>query len=97
MLSDGVSTFRLISRDDSLCFDQAFTLTGFSGVEDTDWANIDSAELPLGLGSDELRVGVRNTYWVIDQVYETIPPDSGPGFSGDEGLEWDNVEQHQLP
>lgn len=33
-------TFRMGERDGFLCIDKVITLTGFDGVEDTDWGNI---------------------------------------------------------
>ena len=92
-LSDGTDTFRVIEEGGSvLRFDQTKTSLGFDGVENTDWQTIDTAELPGGAGGNQFRVGVRDTYWVIDQVYTPIVL----GFSGTEGEDWDLVERHQL-
>lgn len=41
-LTDGISTFRMIVRDAALCFDMTLTALGFSGVENTDWIEINS-------------------------------------------------------
>ena len=43
--TDGVSTFRHQVRDGYFCLDQTITATGFSGVENTDWANIRAEQL----------------------------------------------------
>jgi len=42
VLTDGVSTFRMIVRDAALCFDMTLTALGFAGVENVDWIEINS-------------------------------------------------------
>jgi hypothetical protein len=39
-LTDGVTKFRLIVRNQALETDMALTALGFAGVEDTDWITI---------------------------------------------------------
>lgn len=39
-LTDGVTKFRLIVRNQALETDMALTALGFAGVEDTDWMTI---------------------------------------------------------
>jgi len=46
LLTDGVSTFRLIVRSGELCMDQTKTALGFAGVLHTDWDTIDEYKLP---------------------------------------------------
>lgn len=91
ILSDNTDTFRLDVRSSILYIDQEITGLGFGGVEDTDWSSIDSFVLPDSPGL-EFRVGVRDGYWVIDQTYD---PDIF-GFDGDEGFDWDMIDEYQL-
>ena len=91
-LENGSYKFRLQNRSNVLYYDQEITSTGFDGTEDIDWASIESTVIPVDPGPT-FRVGVRDTYWVIDQTYD---PEVF-GFSGDENLDWENIEQHKLP
>jgi hypothetical protein len=88
-LTDGTSTFRVQVRSTDLCFDQAITASGFSGVENTDWVNLSIST--LGTGQAEFRVGARSTAWIVDQAIT-----AGLGFDGVENTDWSNIEQHNL-
>ena len=91
-LENGSDKFRLQVRSNVLYYDQEITSLGFDGDIDVDWGTIESVALPDDPGPT-FRVGVRDTYWVIDQTYE---PEVF-GFDGEIGFDWENLEQHQLP
>lgn len=38
--------FRIVVRDSKLCIDEAITVTGFAGAENSDWGNIIEFKLP---------------------------------------------------
>ena len=40
VLYDGTYYYRIIPRDNTLCFDRTITETGFSGTQDVDWEQI---------------------------------------------------------
>jgi hypothetical protein len=44
VLTDNVETWRIIVRNDELCWDYTLTALGFAGIEDTDWYNIQSID-----------------------------------------------------
>ena len=44
VFTDGTEIWRMNARDGSLCWDYTLTVTGFSGVEDTDWYNAQSID-----------------------------------------------------
>jgi hypothetical protein len=75
-----------------LTLQQTLTPTGFDGSYGSDYIIVESYQLPSLPGAQH-RVGVRDGHWVIDQTYD---PDI-LGFSGTEGIDWDNIEEHKLP
>ena len=92
ILSDGVDTFRVQVRGDELYYDETITGLGFDGVEDTDWANIDSAALP-GSNEEIFRIGARSTEWMVDQAITA----TAFGVGAIEDTDWSNIEAHSLP
>lgn len=42
--TDGTTTFRDGVRDGKYVIDKTLTSTGFDGIEDTDWTNVETAE-----------------------------------------------------
>jgi hypothetical protein len=87
-LSDGTSRFRVRVTGDEMFYDQAKTATAWSGASPTHWENIDSSTLP-GTNLESFRIGARDLRWREDQEIT-----ASPGFSGTEGVDWDNISDH---
>ena len=82
----GASRFRYTVESGTLYLRQTITGTGFAGTEGIDWGDIEDYQ---DLGGGVWRLGVRDTYWVMDCTV------TATGFSGTEGVDWANVEQHK--
>ena len=79
--------FRYVNVSGDLYLRQTITPTGFDGVENTDWKNI---EVYPNSGGSRWRVGARDLYFVLDCTI------TGIGFDGTEDIDWENHEKHKL-
>ena len=84
--TDGVDTFRDGSRDTAYVIDKELTVTGFDGVEDLDWEEIESHTHPSATGV--FRDGVRSGNYVIDAEINVT------GFDGSLNIDWVNLQTH---
>lgn len=81
--------FRAIVRTGRLYIDKALTVTGFDGVESTDWESVTAYKSPIGNGV--FRYGVRNGGWVMDETLDVV------GFSGVENANWEQIISFKKP
>ena len=80
-ITDGITNFRFYVDGTGDMFLQQYLVL-------EQWEDIEQYVSENGLGT--WRVGARDGHWVIDNCLD------GTGFSGIEGVSWQNIEAHKL-